>query len=452
MKSSFYVVLPSNACPSTQPDNEANSYMIDWESALEFQGEWEVALTEFSFNYAPVSMKSPSEIKFSSLDIVKYNLSIKDSSVKINNDVSFYRDDRVLISYNKNQNFRVVSGLPEFTIVFDTLKNANIYGFTKLRNYTDTNSITGDMDVNLFSENDIQIEIEFINNPILTSFNTPDNYNYSHNFVDIQYIFSIFNLALVINNKPGDYKDTRISIKLLEGNHIRMKSKRKGFILWFNNIEEAHKFGFNNLQNFSTDYILTSDFPIQNGTDDIKTVKILFPLKPMIERLMWPYEVFTNSEQMVTFFKKIPLFETFSIADGIVSFKLSKDTTSISFEPQYARKLGFLKQNTFQRDITWTAEKKTYLMNSFNQYYIYSSIADPILVGGVHVPLMKAVWVESKHDLGDVINENIEQPMYLSISSQSINNIEVQIRDDSGELINFPYGSKSNLTLHFRKK
>ena len=46
----FYMVLPSNGCPMTQPDNQACSYITDWESEIFFPGKWRVALTEFSFN------------------------------------------------------------------------------------------------------------------------------------------------------------------------------------------------------------------------------------------------------------------------------------------------------------------------------------------------------------------------------------------------------------------
>ena len=179
--------------------------------------------------------------------------------------------------------------------------------------------------------------------------------------------------------------------------------------------------------------------------------KISFPEIPQIERILSSPITCKSNTELVNHFNNSFLFESFSINKfDIISFKIKNNISSISMPPLFAEKLGFLTQNTFVNDRIWIADKKPFMSNSFNQYYIYSSIADPIMVGGVHVPLMKAVWVESKHNLGDVINENVDRPMYFIVSSQSINNIEVQIRDDSGELINFPYGSKSNLTLHFQ--
>ena len=49
----FYVVLPSNSCSKTQRNNRATSYIIDFETHVPIPGQWEVALTEFSFNYSP---------------------------------------------------------------------------------------------------------------------------------------------------------------------------------------------------------------------------------------------------------------------------------------------------------------------------------------------------------------------------------------------------------------
>ena len=47
---SFYAILPSNACPKTQPNNNASNYIIDLENPIQFEGNWEVALTEYTFN------------------------------------------------------------------------------------------------------------------------------------------------------------------------------------------------------------------------------------------------------------------------------------------------------------------------------------------------------------------------------------------------------------------
>ena len=81
------------------------------------------------------------------------------------------------------------------------------------------------------------------------------------------------------------------------------------------------------------------------------------------------------------------------------------------------------------------------------------SIIEPILVGDTYTPLLKSVWLEhAKYGYGDVVNITPKYPMYLPICSSSINNIEVNIRSDAGNIIDFGFGAKSVLTLHFRKK
>jgi len=41
--------------------------------------------------------------------------------------------------------------------------------------------------------------------------------------------------------------------------------------------------------------------------------------------------------------------------------------------------------------------------------------------------------------------------MYLPISTRMLDKIEIEIKDEAGNNIIFPYGSKSSVTVHFRK-
>ena len=81
--------------------------------------------------------------------------------------------------------------------------------------------------------------------------------------------------------------------------------------------------------------------------------------------------------------------------------------------------------------------------------FIYSNIVEPIIVGYSKVPLLKTIWIE-KHE-PEVFQISADNPMYSLISTTCINNIEINIHDDSGKFIKFPLDSKTHLTLHFRK-
>ena len=82
--------------------------------------------------------------------------------------------------------------------------------------------------------------------------------------------------------------------------------------------------------------------------------------------------------------------------------------------------------------------------------YIYTNIIEPILLGDQKAPLLKSVWLEDKFDSNEVVFLTMKQPMYCPISSTRINNIEFNIRDDSGRFINFAKDTVTSLTVHLR--
>ena len=49
------------------------------------------------------------------------------------------------------------------------------------------------------------------------------------------------------------------------------------------------------------------------------------------------------------------------------------------------------------------------------------------------------------------MNFEIKNRMYFSILNYDINNIEFEIRDDSGTLINFGATSRASITIHFKR-
>ena len=51
------MVLPSNSCPLIHPNNTSSYFKIELQTGITLQGDWEVALTEFSiFNQSIISI------------------------------------------------------------------------------------------------------------------------------------------------------------------------------------------------------------------------------------------------------------------------------------------------------------------------------------------------------------------------------------------------------------
>ena len=69
----FYVVLPSNACPNTHPDNEANKFYVTWTNPLILEGKWQVALTEATFNYTQSSVNTDYGIDYHEMGNIFHN-------------------------------------------------------------------------------------------------------------------------------------------------------------------------------------------------------------------------------------------------------------------------------------------------------------------------------------------------------------------------------------------
>ena len=61
---SFYMVLPSNSCPDTQPNNNASKYIVDYTNSIDLRGEWQVALTDVLIYYSPATIRKNSYINY----------------------------------------------------------------------------------------------------------------------------------------------------------------------------------------------------------------------------------------------------------------------------------------------------------------------------------------------------------------------------------------------------
>lgn len=157
------------------------------------------------------------------------------------------------------------------------------------------------------------------------------------------------------------------------------------------------------------------------------------------------------------------IFSLFKYEDGRVRFQIRDDVTRIKLLNGFNFVLGFEKQdfdNGGSLQPVWKAEHLPQLRRGFNRLYIYASCCAPIRVGDVLVPLLRSVFVDNDDDdhdndrsnFGKIKNFIIKHPMYLPISSTTINTIEINIRDDSGRVIPFDEGSVTSLTLHFKQQ
>lgn len=452
---SFYMVLPSNSCPRSRPDNNASYYLVDYENAISLKDDnWEVAMTEFVFNYCPQTIRKGSKIKYKTKELHQIEeviqLSLTNGNLEISNVLSngkygwyIYLEEKKLLLKTDCQ----------VEVEFNSIDDAKKFGFNFINTKNKNNAFFSiiESDEPLMFENTPQISLKLKFSLI------EDGGGGGVKEVEDNISLEIKNGKVQILKKK--VSDVEISI---DGKTKKMiiKSNYDMLLIEFNSLSDAQLLGFisQKKKNKPIDSIIASDVEISLN-DIVKTdVKLKFKeIKEEIKYFEFDDDLMVNDlNSLVESFIKTcyKIFKEFVIDSkfGLVQFKLLDTVEYVSFDENLALILGLSTAKFYKSKEQVKGLHRPLLLGGIRQLYIYSSVVDPILVGDVRVPLLRSIWVDSnKHSFGDVVHVRLDNPMYLPVSSSSINKIEVNIRDDFGRLIKFPYGSKTSLTLHFRK-
>ena len=89
------------------------------------------------------------------------------------------------------------------------------------------------------------------------------------------------------------------------------------------------------------------------------------------------------------------------------------------------------------------------VLNPINSLYIYSDIVEHQFVGDEVAPLLRVVAVTGSNNYGEIVNRIFTSPHYIPVSRNYIETIRLDIRDDTGEKIQFSPG-KVLIKLHFK--
>ena len=112
-----------------------------------------------------------------------------------------------------------------------------------------------------------------------------------------------------------------------------------------------------------------------------------------------------------------------------------------------ARCLGFEGSEILREGTISSTSVST--VNAYRSIYVYTDIIENQYVGDVKVPLLRVIPVTSQH--GDNVCVKYDRPYFYNLSRSRIQTIEIDLRDDTGELISFE-GGRSIVTLVFRRK
>lgn len=82
---------------------------------------------------------------------------------------------------------------------------------------------------------------------------------------------------------------------------------------------------------------------------------------------------------------------------------------------------------------------------------IYSDICEPIITGDVYTRLLRNVALDlQEYNYGGILSKTFTRVIYVPLLCRSFETIEIDIRDQFGEIAPFDFGTLT-LTLHFKR-
>ena len=372
----FYMVLPSNGCKDTHPDNTANKFITSWEQPIYFEGNWKVALTEANLSYTTTTINRDFAIRCFAPHTAQQ-----------------YFKGRLVGNVAKREVRLIIPELPKLLVPDVMITTPQV------------KYVSADVDDLVFqSRFPIGIAFRKYRHSSLTSGDPPFNI-----------VLGIIHLCNIIDGK---------NICHARPNAAYDKEKIKTFV-------------------FDEEVILQFTVPSIKLSNEIHADEDWF----------W-----SNIEQMSEGLMKVfnDAFSDVKVYSGKLVMHIHPNIVAVEFINGLNIALGLRDCfYTIGKDATLKAERQPFLRHGINSMYIYSSVCRPIRVGETCVPLLKSLWLGgsdvNSRTFGEVRNIVVKNPMYIPLSSTSINSIEVNIRADSGRLIPFVEGSVTSLTLHFKR-
>ena len=131
---------------------------------------------------------------------------------------------------------------------------------------------------------------------------------------------------------------------------------------------------------------------------------------------------------------------------------------TLEFSDGLSEELGF-KHTAITIALSKDFHNKTYFssklvnqIKNISALYVYCNIFDYQIVGNTYTPLLRTILVnENSENYGKYINQIFTKPHYVPVSVNSIDTLEINIRDDTGKPIQFEAG-KVLVKLHFQPK
>ena len=129
------------------------------------------------------------------------------------------------------------------------------------------------------------------------------------------------------------------------------------------------------------------------------------------------------------------------------------DNTSLKLYKGLAEILGFKNAKLLHGPRTLRPSGTVDVNHGVYLLYVYVNIVESQLVGDAEVPLLRTVFFNAaakKNKASEMAYTNYTSPHYVRVNKSFVQDIEIDIRDHTGERVPFLVGP-SNVKLHFRQ-
>ena len=130
-------------------------------------------------------------------------------------------------------------------------------------------------------------------------------------------------------------------------------------------------------------------------------------------------------------------------ANGFLNFKKTgKVDENTGIQLKFSNYLSEILSVEQQRPIN--------IQQTYTSLFVYC-IIDQVIIGHTRGPLLRVVNAHPELPFGRHITETFEEPYYMQLSSKTFDEIEIYLRNDSGEAPHFNFG-RVVVSLHFNRQ
>ena len=457
---SFYHVLTSNVAPKTFPNNSPSNFSTPIYNPYDLNGKWEVAVTQMTHNNCVYTFNGEQYVIEDSV-VDKDDLAHLDGHFKV--DLKFSKQtlprDEFFTEFVEN-----VASHTLLKLIFEVEK------FTWSLQYKILHP-----EFFVLLSRDLQRACQFMST-VLTSHDSlnrsaskpPDNITVTDTsiivgkktFNAVHYQLkernaemSIQDLMKIYNEKMPSSITTMSWHDSKEYIHLNKLSDDGTILILNEGLQDFLKLiiaGYSLSDNTLISINLRSKDYTLPWTVSLIRIKNPEPFKVSIAIHNLARKQFTTRSEACHYLNSLNNRVTFSVDDqNVTKMKIHGKRVVVKFDDDLRDILAFDK-NEYEGPNTFTASSTFSLTRRIHYLYVYCNINELIRIGDTQAPLI-AILPYDDSVCVQHIERVFKNPMYVSLIRNNIAQIDIEIRDDAGQLIPFTEGALTSIRLHFRQ-